>query len=332
MLYHRSCVLEVDGKPFFPFGCYGGQDAGLDKLGANATVSGSPGKDGKLRYAPHDLRRWALSDEWTVEKVRKALRGDRYKRLLSWYMFDEPALNDHSPDDVGRYYEAGRAKDPYHPQMLVYVGSATYPLYPDYMPVSDCHMMDHYPLPYFAPDTYGRFLREVTHAARGRRNVWGVPQCFDWREIGSAIGPYKKEDLHPRGPEALNYVYQSIVEGAGAITFWTFRFIAADPVRYEPFKKALAEGAKITQLVTSGEVVRSPRIKPFCEQVRCRTFKVGNEIYIVAVNVLPRKAIVEFSAPYLKGKKLHQYLPGPRQLTSLGDAFEPLQGKVYVVK
>ncbi len=330
LLHHRSCVLEVDGKPFFPFGCYGGQDAGLEALGVNATVGG-PDKAGKLRFAPHGLKGWALDDKMTPQKVRDELRGEKYKMLLSWYMFDEPALNSQSPDHVRRYYEHGRRKDPYHPQMLVYVGSASYPQYPDYMPVAECQMMDHYPLPFFAPSTYGRYLREVTEAARGRRNVWGVPQCFDWREIGAAIGPFKREDLHPRGPEALNYVYQSVIEGAGAITFWTFRYAAGDASRYGPFRKALAEGAKLTQLVAKGVVVDSPCVRPLGAQVRCRTFQVGKEIYVVAANYLGRKATVTFSAPYLKGRTLRQYLPSDRQLGGLTDTFGPLAGKVYVV-
>ena len=113
-------------------------------------------------------------------------------------------------------------------------------------------MMDHYPRPFFATGEYGYYLAKVTQAARGRRTVWGVPQCFDWREIGAGFGPYKKESLHPMGPEALNYIYQSVVEGAGAITFWTFRYVAADPRRYEPFTRALAEGARVTRLVARG--------------------------------------------------------------------------------
>jgi len=319
ILHHRSCVLEVDGQPFFPFGCYGGQDAGLDELGVNATVSGNAGKDGKLRFAPHGIK---SADE---------LRGDDYKMLLSWYRFDEPALNSHSPDHVLETYLAGRAKDPYHPQMIVYVGSATYPHYPDYMPSADCHMMDHYPRPFFATGEFGYFLRKVTHAARGRRNVWAVPQCFDWREIGAGLGPYKKESLHPHGPEALNYIYQAVVEGAGAITFWTYRYMADDLRRQGPFKKALAEGAELSRLVAQGTVVQPPRVKPLCDQVRCRSFKIGKETYIVAVNTLERKANVEFSAPYLKGKTLRQHLPQQRELGALTDTFEPLEGKVYVI-
>ncbi len=331
MLYHRSCALEVDGKPFFPFGCYGGQDTDIHELGVNTTRSGGPGKAGKLRYATGGLTGWAASDEWTPEKVRETLRGEKYKMLLSWYNYDEPLLHNRTPEFMRAIHDAGQAKDPYHPQMVVYVGSAAYPQYPETMHAAECQMIDHYPLPFFSRATYGEFLRKVTDAARGRRNVWGVPQCFDWRELGSSFGPYRKETLHPRGPEALNYAYQSIIEGAGAITYWTFHYMEEDPSRYAPFRKALAEGAKIAKLVAQGAVVQSPRVQPLCAQVRCRSFQIGKEIYIVAANYLNRRAEVTFDAPYLEGKPLRVHLPAPRQLGGLSDTFEPLEGKVYVV-
>ncbi len=332
MLYHRSCVLEVDGKPFFPFGTYGATDEALPALGVNATVGGDVGKESGIRFAPHNpLRKWAHSDEWPREKVLETLKKPKYERLLSWYMYDEPALNGHSPEAVGAMYRAALAKDPYHPQMIVYVGSCTFIHYPDYMPTADCHMMDHYPLPYFPPATYGYFLRKVTEAARGRKNVWGVPQCFDWREIGAGIGPYRKEDLHPHGPEALSYIYQSIIEGAGSITFWTYRYMAADPNRRKTFHSALAEGAKITPLVEKGTVIDPPRVRPFSAQVQCRALRVDDKIYIVAANYLERPAKVEFDAPYLKGKQLRRHLPDKKELPGLSDTFTPLEGKVYVV-
>jgi hypothetical protein len=334
ILYHQYCILEVDGRPLFPYGCYGigeAQEGELVQLGINTTIGGNPGKGNKLWVAGQGLAGWALSKDWPRERVLETLRGEGYGRLLSWYMYDEPELNGQSPDFVHGVYEAGRRKDPYHPQMVVYVGSAGYPHYPDYMPAADCHMMDHYPLPYLAPATYGMYLRKVTEAARGTRNVWGVPQCFDWREIGTAFGPFTKESLHPNGREALNYIYQSIVEGAGAITFWTYRYVVEDPRRRGPFLKALAEGAKLTDLVVRGTLVGSPQVRPFSAQVRCRSFRIGNEVYIVAANYLERKAEVEFSASYLKQGSLRQHLPIPRQLEALKDTFEPLEGKVYVV-
>jgi len=333
LLYHRNCILEVEGTPFFPYGCYGiseTQEAGLIGLGVNTVVGAKPTQNRNLWVAEHGLAGWATNKQWPREKVLDTLRTDGYARLLSWYMYDEPDLNGQSPDFVRGVYEAGRPKDPYHPQMMVYVGSSGYPCYPDYMPFADCHMMDHYPLPYAAPATYGLYLRKVAEAARGTRNVWGVPQCFDWREIGTAFGPFKKESLHPTGREALNYIYQSIIEGAGAITFWTYRYVAEDPRRHEPFLKALAEGAKLTDLVVRGTVVPSPQVRPFSSQIRCRSFKRGSEGYIVAANYLERKADVEFVAPYLKEANLRQYLPAPRTLGSLKDTFEPLEGKVYV--
>ncbi|MBN1344801.1 MAG: hypothetical protein JXQ73_19060 [Phycisphaerae bacterium] len=330
-LYHRSCTVEVDGKPFFPFGCYGGEETVLADLGANSTVSGRSDKDGRLRFCPHKLTAWTLDDQWTPEKVRQEIRGDEYKMLLAWYNFDEPALNSQSSDYVRKHYDAGRRKDPYHPQMIVYVGSQTYPLYPDYMTAADWQGMDHYPLPYFAPKTFASCLAKVAEAARGTKTVWGVAQCFDWRESGAGIGPYRKEDLHPRGPEALSYVYQAVIEGAGAFHFWTYRYVASDPARLGDFHKAIAEGAKVTQLVARGAVVTPPRVNPLSAQVKCRAFRIGDEIYIVAANYLEQPADVTFQAPYLQGKTLRQHLPEARQLTGLSDHFEPLQGKVYIV-
>ena len=49
------------------------------------------------------------------------------------------------------------------------------------------------------------------------------------------------------------------------------------------------------------------------------------------MNTLERKANVEFSAPYLKGKTLRQHLPEQRKLAALTDTFDPLEGKVYVI-
>ncbi len=334
ILYHRSCVLEVEGKPFFPYGIYGAgkaDEARLAALGVNTVVGGDAGKDHLMRISGHGLESWALDDTQPAQKVRDTLVGDAYAKLLSWYMYDEPDLNGQSPDFVRKVYEAGRRKDPYHPQMIVYVGSMGHRFYPDYMAATDCHMMDHYPLPYFWPADFGFYLRKVVEAARGTRNVWAVPQSFDWRELGGGFGAYRKESLHPNGPEALNYIYQSVVEGAGAMTFWTYGYVAKDPRRHDPFLKALAEGAKLTPLVTDGTVVESPEVKPLSAQVRCRSFRIGSETYVVALNYLRRKAEVEFTGPILKGMKLRRHLPEPREMDRPTDTFQPLEGKVYVL-
>jgi len=332
MLYHRNCLLEVEGKPFFPFGCIGAQGPKIEATGANTTVRCSPGETGRLRFTRPDIKGWARSDKWPAEKVHETLRGQKYRKLLLWYMDNEPMLHNRTPEYLRAAYDQARAKDPYHPQMIVYLGSGSYPYYPDLMTSTDIQTMNHYPLPYWASATYGEFLGKLVETARGRRTVWGAPQCFDWREIGVTFGPYRKEDLHPSGRLALNYVYQCVVEGASAVTFsYTYRYISADPRRHGPFLKAMTEGAKLTQLVPKGDVIESPVVTPLSAQVRCRTLRVGEEIYIVAVNYLPRKADVAFSAPYLKGKSLRLYLPEVRDLEGLRDPFEPLEGKVYVV-
>lgn len=334
ILYHRSCVLEVKGKPFFPFGCYGidpSQQADLLPLGVNTTVHGKPHRNAALWTAGTELRGFARDPNQTSDSVQKILRTPDYEKLLAWYMYDEPAGNNHSSESVMATYVAGQKKDPYHPQMSVYIGSRTFPLYPDYVPTADCVMMDHYPLPIDPCESFGRHFASLARAARGRRNLWAVPQCFDWREIGVNLGPYKPDSLHPTGPEALNFIYQSIVEGAGAITFWTYRYVASDPRRHEGFRNALAEGAKLANLVTNGTVVQPPRVKPLGAQIHCRAFRIENQIHLVAVNPTLRPAAVEFSAPYLQGKPLRQSIPTARTLDKPADTFKPLEGKVYVV-
>jgi len=247
-------------------------------------------------------------------------------------MFDEPAFNSHSPEHVARTYAAGRAKDPYHPQLSVYIGSMTYPLYRDFMTAADCQMMDDYPLPYFGPEHFGDHLAKLPHAARGRRTVWAVPQCFDWRELGAAMGPFDRTSLHPSGQEALNSVYQSIVHGASAITFWTYRYAAADRRRHKGLKEALAEGARLAELVVKGTVVAPPRIRPLCARIRCRAFQVDGSIYLVAVNPTYRVVSVDFRAPYLEGRRLERWLPTGARLGGLHDSFGPLEGRVYRVR
>ncbi len=335
VLFHRSCVLEVAGKPFFPLGCYGieaDQAEELVALGVNTVVGGDPGGDGKLKVLTHDLRKWAFDESLTADKLRERLRGPDFANLLAYYMYDEPALWNQTPELLMRGYIAGRAKDPYHPQMSVYIGSLTYPLYPDYVPSGDCQMMDHYPLPYYEVEQLGAFLSKLADVCRDRVTVWSVPQCFDWREIGTAFGPYDTATLHPRGEEARNYVYQSIVAGAGAITFWTYRFAAEDPPRGEKLKAALAEGSKIAHIVANGTVVPSPETKPFGARIRCRSFQVDNKTYVVAVNPTRREVAVEFRAPYLDGKKLKRWLPEPADLAGCSDTFGPLESKVYLAE
>ncbi len=331
-LYHRNCLLEVGGKPFFPFGCIGAQGPEIEATGANTTIGGKPGETGRLWCPGREIKQWSRDDTWPAAKVLETLRDEKYGNLLLWYMDNEPTLHNRTPEHLRAAYERARAKDPYHPQMIVYLGSGSYPHYPDLMSVTDIQTMNHYPLPYWAPATFGGYLSKLVEVARGRRTVWGAPQCFDWREIGVAFGPYRKEDLHPSGRLALNYVYQSVVEGASAMTFsHTYRHISADPRRHGPFLKAMTDGAKLTQLAARGKVIPSPVVTPLGAHVRCRAIRIGNEIYIVAANYLARKAQVTFSAPYLKGKSLRQYLPEARALKGPRDTFGRLEGKVYVV-
>ncbi|MBN1342269.1 MAG: hypothetical protein JXQ73_06295 [Phycisphaerae bacterium] len=331
-LRHRNCLLEVAGKPFFAYGCIGGMGPRIEATGANTTIGGEPGATGKLRCPSWAMKGWALGDEWPADKVQAEVRGEKYRNLLLWYMDNEPMLHSRTPEYLRTVYEKARAKDPYHPQMIVYLGSGSYPHYPDLMSVTDIQTMNHYPLPYWASDTFAKYLGKLVETARGRRTVWAAPQCFDWREIGVAFGPYRKEDLHPSKELALNYVYQSVIEGASALTFsYTHQYISADPRRYGPFLEAVTEGAKLADIVTKGEPIPSPVAAPLGAHVCCRAFRVGDEIYVVAANYLPRKADVMFDAPYLKGKTWRRHLPEASEPMAPRDTLEPLEGKVYVI-
>lgn len=237
--------LIVEGKPFFPLGCY--WTAGEVKEDTIAVFADSPfncfmpygfmSREQMDLAARHGLKViYSIKDNyagttWCPEEIKsvdderpfteRIVREFRdHPALLAWYLNDELGLE--LLDRLAAHQEWLEEWDPNHPTWVVLyqVGQVR-----EYIRTFDAIGTDPYPIPNH-PRMAGQWARQTVEGVAGARPVWMVPQIFNWK----CYNP-EGQGRTPTFEEMRSMAWQCICEGALGLIFYSFFDVRRDPER-----------------------------------------------------------------------------------------------------
>jgi hypothetical protein len=308
-MMRKDGTLMVDGKPFVPIMGYHVPTADYSQVGGTIntvqTVDNRRKGDGMglekdmeaIQQQLDEAQKYGLKVALSVYFKPDDLDGpkgaqylttivSRFKShpaLLAWYISDEPDLNNKPVEELETAYTLIRTADPIHPTFVVVNSESAYKTYFRY---ADVLGEDVYPLP--------KGITTVGHAVHTAnelfpdRPVWGILQTFTMKGW-----PYL-----PNITEVRNMAYQSVLEGAKGISYYSF----TDPgwkLLDSPLYPGLVEFNKteipyITDIVANMDEINSYKD----DNVQWGIWKKDNQLYAIAVNLTKDQQSVTIPFPY----------------------------------
>ena len=232
--------LTVDGKRYFPLGLYVGKMTEADFVEYNKGPFNSAVRYGNIypsemdAFHRHgimvspDLRGFASvmdlkRDEGELKaKIEAKVREiGSHPALLTWYVIDEAP-----PAFIGRLSRATawlHAADPNHPTFAVldkphHVCA--------FLPAYDIVAIDTYPIGYNGGADVSKVaarVRTVDEAMFGYREMWMIPQAFNWAWYRKGEDLKKPNLRMPTREEMANMAWQSVAAGANGLYFYSFK-------------------------------------------------------------------------------------------------------------
>ncbi|MBN2449308.1 MAG: hypothetical protein JXR77_02900 [Lentisphaeria bacterium] len=217
--FREDGILLLDGKPVFPIGAYRDpsdrEDVFDGLLEAGFDLTHSYRMDSHAIERPEERRRYLeaahahgigvflgmprgmVRERRTAELARYVAETMDTPGLLAWYQFDEPEIQDCSPEDLLATYRAIRAVDPFHPKITL-VCSIGFPVqdrFRRYAAGCDVFWEDPYPIPTKPLLMVEEKILACQEAAGPGKPVWCVIQGHSWE----AWRAYKNLPLKNKG-------------------------------------------------------------------------------------------------------------------------------------
>jgi hypothetical protein len=124
--------------------------------------------------------RLKLSEHEIVDKLtHEVLEFKDHPALLSWYIADEPELNNVDPKLLLKTYNVIKELDPYHPVSIVFMHYEKAMKYYDAM---DIVMADPYPIPQGSVTKARSVIQKLHKQFLYEKPIWMVPQAFGGNE------------------------------------------------------------------------------------------------------------------------------------------------------
>lgn len=293
--------LIVEGKAFFPLGCY--WSAGQVNEDTIAVYADSPfncfmpygflNREQMDLAARHGLKviysikdnyagtRWCPSEIKTVEDERpfteRIVKEYRdHPALLAWYLNDELGLE--LLDRLAAHQEWIEEWDPNHPTWVVLyqVGQVR-----EYIRTFDAIGTDPYPIPNH-PRMAGQWAHQTVEGVARARPVWMVPQIFNWR----CYNP-QGQGRTPTLEEMRSMAWQCICEGAMGLIFYSYFDIRRDPdtpfeEHWPRVKQMAAEIKRWAPVLLSVE--RPAQVAVAGEAIHARVQAHSGKTYVFVVN------------------------------------------------
>ena len=213
----KNRITYVDGKPFFPIGCYrdpsdqlvnfsGIREAGFNFSHSyefhhgNCTVENAKkylkaAQDNDIKIFMSFRRSWIRNKENDqIENFIGALM--KYPALLCWYVFDEPILHKMPVQLLESANRTIKQIDPFHPTMLVsHTVDTISKTLERYAAVTDIFSCDPYPCENYSDlSMVHSWVSNCRKMVGPSRPVWAVLEAFDnefWKK-GKYYGKLRK--------------------------------------------------------------------------------------------------------------------------------------------
>ena len=220
--------------------------------------------------------------------------------ILAWYIYDEPDVHRQTPEQIKQKNLNAKNKFNNAPTALV-IGQGKTAF--DYYNIADILMVDWYPVPHLALESFGQELALAKAKLEPKTNFWGVVQAFNWKDYkqyrpdNDRIGRFPTE-------EEINFMsWQGLANGANGLFYFAFntggkKLNTYSPEVWQALKKTLKEIKKFSYFMEKGQEVKTPFVLP--ENIDNRTWLYKDFYYTLIVNpsqkefnpVLPKKAKV----------------------------------------
>ena len=298
---HGRCI--VNGKPFFPLGMYWNPNernmAAFTNGPFNCVVHYemmTPRRldfcraHGLMSLSTIDHKLWKVADDAQKADEAKAARAKLaaaiaaikdHPALLGWYVGDE--VDAGSVPRQRRRYGFITECDPDHPTYAVQ--DRTYDLRA-FLPTADVIGLDPYPVAQKPLRMVTDFMRQGKVALFGARPLWSVPQAFSWQW-------YRKEtkdtERCPTLAEMRSMNWQHIANGANGLFSFAYHsyFYPLNRQDWRPlWANAVAANREVAKMIpVLLSVEPAPAARPDTEELVCRTWMKGGELYLLACNI-----------------------------------------------
>ncbi|MBP5641335.1 MAG: carbohydrate binding domain-containing protein, partial [Victivallales bacterium] len=281
---HRRMI--VDGKPFFPLGMYFGPvtkenlQPYIDTK-FNCLMPYNPPTDPamydymhennlKVFYAIKDAVSSRTHDAKATETKQASgiARLEKWKHhpaIIAWYINDE--LSREFVNDAITYRRKCEEHDPSRPTWTVL---CTPQDFRTYVPASDIHGCDPYPIPDYIPLRAFNWTKTMNDAVMGSKMIIQVPQAFCWGRYWVKYGFTKERCANCRRPSFLEMDAMSwmcIAGGANGLIYYSYfdlmaRDKATDILPRIPFDEHFGECKQIAERIMAHEKVLLSIEKP----------------------------------------------------------------------
>ncbi|MBU0610069.1 MAG: carbohydrate binding domain-containing protein [Armatimonadetes bacterium] len=343
--------LIVDGKPFFPLGCYfSGLNEDELKQYADSAFNCVMPYGGATREKMDLLQSLGLKIIYTLKDVYygshycpKSIRSPDDERpfmeaktkefgnhpaLLAWYLNDE--LSTSYMPRLEAHQEWMETLDPNHPTWIVLYQVGQLDLY---RRTYDVLGTDPYPIPMAPARRAADYTKASMRSVMNSRPVWQVPQIMNWAN-------YKKTEEEKKGlrpptyDEMRSMTWQCLTEGATGLIYYCWPDLKKESEvfdrRWAEVKRVAAEVKQWSQMLLSIE--DPPKITVEQQDwLHWTVRKAGDTVYLFAVNDEEKEHQATFTLPRPPGRvKLGDEIVTPRgaQWTA---RFQPFELKVYEI-
>ena len=356
---NENNVTLIDGKPFFPFGWYGNDDAQGAKSHINSILDTAlytsldslnsafarREKDGvKMIIFPY--QEFNSSGGWKIFSAKKRTGGLTEEQrkyltefipkirnnpaLLAYYLADEPENRDNNPRWYKEVAALLRELDPYHPCIMLNWGI---PGIRRFYESADILLPDCYPT-YFENGTTGKVRHcssQWAQAATELRPSWFMPLVASWpaRNRNGVKGvPPTYNDLRSQFFQALIHN----VKGFNMYAYFESRRFASLMIAPDAIGKTMMILKDLMLLNTEAGAVTVKTV-PAAEHFQAGLKRGESGSAVIAVNTQMQKVTASFKVKNFSAKKL--YVAGERRSITVKDGaftdtFAPGETHIYL--
>lgn len=317
--HHR---LIVEGKPFFPMGCYGcGKDAAARdryaKAGFNCTLIND--FESTLRMAERGIKVIGYGGGWYTNVIDRRMQDYGTNRtVIAWYVADELPIGFARRQTAAQRYR--QSVDPNRPSFAC----TDIPKNARAMMASfDIIAADPYPVGNGEKfEICSESPEELRTATFGMRAVWQVPQAFDWHWHRRTYNQPMKVHHFPTPVEFKNMSWQAIAAGAKGLIWYDYDWFDKDvdekdrEPAYAAFKDMTSKIGKYADVFLSVE--HAPTVSVDSKDVTVRTWRKDGITYLLVVNVRNTPVSVSVKGDFGTVKPVLEFGTMPKNALSFG--------------
>lgn len=284
---------ERDIKPVKQagFNCF---QSGLKSFSVLESLAKTTKKEGlKAVFYPNEIK--------TEEQIKQANTWP----ILAWYIYDEPDVHKVNPKNMEKINKKIKNTLKNAPTALV-IGQGKTEL--DYYNIADILMVDWYPVPHLALESFGQELALAKAKLEPKTNFWGVVQAFNWKDFKQYRPDNDRIGRFPTEKEIYFMSWQGIANGANGLFYYTFnihgkRLNDYSAQVWQALKKTIKDIKKFSYFIEKGQEVKTPFILP--KELENRTWFYKNNYYTLIVNASEEEFIPDLpnKAKFLLGQK-----------------------------